>query len=405
MRNHWHIAMLASLAVLGGVAGARADDAAPIRAFDIPTIEKLGQAMYAQDQEAWKATDILRAQANGDTSQTPHGWIVVTRPGGDVVRFVRDGANGPEIECDVVFAPGGSACTPPQDRTLAGAELAQYNARLLALGNIDRRCARSYNTVVLKDPERDGWLAWAMAATEDPDLIVIGGHYRFTVSADGKTIRQKDALSRGCLTLPKLKDKEETLAGVDIGHLVSLTPIETYVFDSLSYRIAMYVGTTDGIAWKVDGAHIAPVADDAPGADGFGARVLAGYAEHCKTILSKPVDGTPRYFIGGDLQVIPATEKSAKLVADAPDGATVTSVLCGRSTIVPSPNDYKVLLGGYTLYILDTGTGHLQREGVLEIKNGQLSFSLSKGEPLTPELAVKVNARLNAMQTAMQEAH
>ena len=36
-----------------------------IREFDIPTIERLGREIYAQDQLAWKATDIALAQRGG----------------------------------------------------------------------------------------------------------------------------------------------------------------------------------------------------------------------------------------------------------------------------------------------------------------------------------------------------
>src|SRR5205823_4782966 len=87
-----------------------ADFPPPIRQFDLPTIETLGRAMYEQDQEAWKATDILRAKLSDDQLKADklHGWIADSFPDRDVVRFVRDGANGPEAYYDVIFPKNGA---------------------------------------------------------------------------------------------------------------------------------------------------------------------------------------------------------------------------------------------------------------------------------------------------------
>jgi hypothetical protein len=101
-RIHAFAGMLATFAT-----PAWADDTLPpIRRFDIPTIEKLGRQMYEQDQEAWKATDILRAKHSDDELKAGnlHGWIVDPFLDRDVVRFIHDGANGPEAFYDVTFA-------------------------------------------------------------------------------------------------------------------------------------------------------------------------------------------------------------------------------------------------------------------------------------------------------------
>jgi len=57
----WRAARLGLLFLMIAAPAWAADDPppAPIRDFDIATIERLGQEMYAQDQEAWKATDVL----------------------------------------------------------------------------------------------------------------------------------------------------------------------------------------------------------------------------------------------------------------------------------------------------------------------------------------------------------
>src|SRR5262245_53404258 len=128
---------------------------APIREFDIPTIEKLGRAMYEQDRLAWIATDVLFAERTeeGAVEDGVRGWITSTVEGHDAVRFVRDGEEGPELLYDVVFAGDGPPLfSTPASRTLLPEELAQHDARTLALDNIPSACSDQYNTVALRDP-------------------------------------------------------------------------------------------------------------------------------------------------------------------------------------------------------------------------------------------------------------
>src|ERR1043166_7297882 len=192
-----------AILTLALASAAQADDAPPIRQFDIPTTVTLGVEMYRQDQETWKTTDLLLAKHSETELKAAkaHGWIVESLADRDVVRFVRDGANGPEAFYDVTFTnQSAPVLSDPQTRLLSADELSQYRARLLALGNVKERCSDTYNTIALKDPQNDRWIVWALAATKtDSDLIIIGGHFRFTISADGKTIVQKDALSKTCL--------------------------------------------------------------------------------------------------------------------------------------------------------------------------------------------------------------
>src|SRR6185295_1161676 len=223
-----------------------------IRDFDTATIERLGREIYAQDQLAVKATDVALAQRGGERGMQRDGmkgWITETADGKDVVRMIRVARAGPEALYDITFAPGSEpSFSTPDNRTLTAEEIAQYNARTLALNNIGKlRCSDRYNTVALKDPESDGWLGWALASTQDADAIVTRGHYRFTISPDGKSIRQKDALSTTCTQFSKKAMQREAaskngtpVAALTINHIVSLKPIETYVFTSLSYPYTLY---------------------------------------------------------------------------------------------------------------------------------------------------------------------
>src|SRR5258706_3798218 len=129
-----------------------------IRQFDIPTLEKLGNDMYAQDQASWHATDAsmpLHAQPEL-LRENVRGWIVEGRTDGQLVRFIRTGDTGPEAAYDISDASGKPTVSVPQDRHLTDSEKAQYAAGILAIKSVSQRCGDNYNTVVLKDPEGDG---------------------------------------------------------------------------------------------------------------------------------------------------------------------------------------------------------------------------------------------------------
>jgi hypothetical protein len=67
------------------------------------------------------------------------------------------------------------------------------------------------------------------------------------------------------------------------------------------------------------------------------------------------------------------------LPKDAPK--KIEGIICGRQSIVPERNDYKVLVSGYFLYIVSG-----DRVGALEILGGQLRFRLEKGNMTENEM-------------------
>jgi hypothetical protein len=395
---------------------ARDRDPPPIRAFDLATIEKLGRDIYSQDQLAWKATDILMMHRTERvlSKEGMNGWIVSTTGNSEIVRFIKRGRRGPELLYDISFASGaGPEFSVPRDKALNADEVAQYNARELALKNVDSPCSDRYNTVVLKDPEGDGWIAWALAATTNPDLILVGGNYRITVSANGKRVRQKDRLSRSCIRFDK-KEMDAELASKSgapshnffVSNVVSLTPTESHVFTALNYQITLRVGTNDGKTWKIDDGQVTAIDQDSPDLDGFTARSFAGQQEQCGSILSKLNEEPPRFYNskGLDSKVILQTEGDEPFSLSAPEGFKVVSALCVRNDIVPALNDYKVLLAGYNLYIIDKGVGHPDATGKLELINGAANFTLIDGESSSPEIEARVNARLKWFNEAISKS-
>jgi len=380
--------------------GVQAQNAAPrIRQFDIATLERLGREMYEQDQRALQATDVLfleHSQAELNAAGFA-GWVTSTINDAPAVRFVRLEGREPTALYDVLMPSDGEPTVAQPKSALTAEETAQFRARQLALSGIDGLCADSYNTIALKDPASNNWLVWAMSATTRPDILPAGGHIRYTITTDGRGVLARDALSRGCMNLERVPtDNDDDLpASSFVSHVVSMTPLESHVFLSLSDSLPLHVGTLDGRTWRVADGRISVVTMDSPDLDGFAARRFAGMYEACSAVVSSGGD-PPAYQVvaEGQVKVIDPSEADGPLALDIDTTQQPVGVLCTRLEIVPAPRDYKVIEAGLVLYINDTGAGHPPRSGILERVAGQYTFRLINGDPLTPELQAQVDARL-----------
>lgn len=225
---------------------------APIRDFDVEMIQSLGRAIYEQDRFAWVGTDTLLAAVTEEQLAGTIGWIVVERDGADVVRFARGSTDAPEPSFDITFRGDAEPVVTEASDAFSEDELAMFRAVVLARTGITQPCSNRYNSVVLPDPDGDGWLVWMFAATTQAGVLPMGGHYRFTISADGGTVEQADRLSRSCLTMER-PDGAEFLM---VTHLVSNSPVEAHVFLSLSHGYPIFVGTPDGRLWTVEGDQV-----------------------------------------------------------------------------------------------------------------------------------------------------
>ncbi|MES2693266.1 MAG: hypothetical protein V4773_07310, partial [Verrucomicrobiota bacterium] len=98
-----------------------------------------------------------------------------------------------------------------------------------------------------------------LAATTDPNAVLAGGHYRFTVSKEGDKIEQADELFRSCLTVPKNGPgvpKGSNVAALYMTTLVSNLPQETHIFLSLLHKLPFMVGTPDSKKWRIEGGRL-----------------------------------------------------------------------------------------------------------------------------------------------------
>ncbi|MFT3782569.1 MAG: hypothetical protein QM790_11195 [Nibricoccus sp.] len=242
-----------------------------IREFDVETLARLGREIYRHDQLAWHATDALFAQISPAAFQSDGGcgWVVDTSGPQPLVRFVRKPrmAAIEEAAYDITFPGGGKpVVTVPTDRTLTPHQIACRAAYRTAVGPFERRqfplCRvprGSYNYVVLDDPSGLGLLVYLLRPKDTDDAVPVGGHYRISVSADGKTLKQLDRLSASCIALDK-RGKEapegSKIVAHVTSHIVSNTPVETHVFVALQDKIQLNVVTPDGRIWDVSNGRI-----------------------------------------------------------------------------------------------------------------------------------------------------
>lgn len=105
----------------------------------------------------------------------------------------------------------------------------------------------SYDYVVLSDPDGERLLVYALAAAKYTDQLVLAGHFRVTVSADGTKAERVDALSKS-LAHSGPKTDAVTLWLIQ---LVSNKPVETLIYTSNLAKKPIYVRTPDGKTWEV----------------------------------------------------------------------------------------------------------------------------------------------------------
>jgi hypothetical protein len=115
-----------------------------------------------------------------------------------------------------------------------------------------------YDYTVLDDPDGSGFLVYALGSTKNPDEILLAGHFRVTVSADGEKAERVDALSRSLF----INNKKQVPAGSQVAamfvtQLVSSKPLETLIYTSNLAETPILVATPpNGQVWVVGNGKI-----------------------------------------------------------------------------------------------------------------------------------------------------
>lgn len=233
-----------------------ADEQAPeIRAFPIPTIVSLGKELYRRDHLAAEAFDALFEDAVGAKKQPLTGWV--TELGEKQQRvYLMQTVDGKSSLAYVVEFTDDKAprVTDQRGAAIPEAVAVRYHARQTAIAAVKDRLTRTYNFEVLDDPVKKGFLVYALASTNKDNEVIVGQHFRVSVSPDGEKVERIDALSRSMLILDKSGSDLPNGAkpvGFSMSHIVSPTPVETHVYVSLLHHIPLFVATSKEDVWSI----------------------------------------------------------------------------------------------------------------------------------------------------------
>ena len=102
-----------------------------------------------------------------------------------------------------------------------------------------------------------------------------------------------------------------------------------------------------------------------------------------------------------ETRVLEPTISLPEFSLSLPLGVSHASVQCIRSDLVPAENDWKVLRAGYPLFITEKETGNTI---TVELRNGQFIVEFPKASKPHPDQLTRLQARINQLQTAMQDA-
>lgn len=223
--------------------------------------EQLGRMIYEKDRHAAKAADIMLGEIQNPQETGIEGWVIVEEKDRYSVIFINPNTNPYTTPFQVVFEKDMHPYLVKNKRPATNLEAAMFRARQQALAAIEQHCSDQYNTVVLPAPDGQGWLAYALAASTDPSVIVAGGHIRVTVSPDGNEIISQRNFTNTCLQIPLPPDLPggKKPSACFLTHLLDNVPAEIHVFLTLSYQIPCYVMTQDGSRWYVEDGKISRV--------------------------------------------------------------------------------------------------------------------------------------------------
>ncbi len=196
--------MIATLAALAAPFAVQAQDntPVPIEEWSQDRVIAMGREIFVQDTAAWRATDALVPTLSAEEQATIRGWVVLGEGAARTVRFLKADGDRVVPGWDIAVSNGVAAApTPAAETVMAGETLARFEARQTAAVNIGALRCGVYNSVVARDPDGGGWIAWLLSSTTQQGVMPIGGHYRFHISEDGRTVVRRDQLSNSCLNM------------------------------------------------------------------------------------------------------------------------------------------------------------------------------------------------------------
>ena len=116
-----------------------------------------------------------------------------------------------------------------------------------------------YDYLVLDDPDGSGFLVYALGRGPKAGDVVVCGHFRVTVSADGDKAERVDALSQGLMIENKNVNHSPPGyhdVGIVIAQRVSNKPVETFVYANLLLKKDLFISGPDRRVWLIENGKI-----------------------------------------------------------------------------------------------------------------------------------------------------
>lgn len=233
---------------------ARAQSPADEFRAEVEEAERLGRLLFEHDRAAAVATDAI-VEKYGTKQGDARGWIE-ERVGDDAFSVIFYRENGERFS--PVFAAsvaggkvGAASVRRADDETFSEDQLAKVRARERALKEPKSGCAKEYNTVVIPD-DVIGFFVYVLAASRDPNAVVIGGHLRHDINPAGETVVGFKKFTNTCIVLgkPPLK-REEQVVALAVSQVLTRHPTEIHVMASLLHDLPLYVITGRDEIWEV----------------------------------------------------------------------------------------------------------------------------------------------------------
>lgn len=133
----------------------------------------------------------------------------------------------------------------------------QQRAKRAAMDALPQVEKKGYRFAVLTDPERNGYLVYALATSRNAQDIVVGLHYRVSVSADGR-VERVDPLAWSDLVIRPGQGLPSGYhhVGFYCSCMVSNQPVETLVYLTLLHHQPCVVAMHDYSTWIIENGKI-----------------------------------------------------------------------------------------------------------------------------------------------------
>jgi hypothetical protein len=220
-------------------------------------VQDRGRLLFGLDRAAWVATDDLLERIPDAQTAGVRGYVVER----DGSAFIATFFGGPEA-APVAFYRGRVENHRVVDREVYAAAarpaLTPLQRRLAAVRDMGARLGRRpcgdqpFNTAAIPPQTPDGPIdLYLLTPQTTQNVFPLGGHYRFTVGADG-AVQSSREFMRTCLAM----DSRQGLppgarpVGIAVNHVLDPHPTEIHVFTALTSGLDVFV-TAGGRQWQV----------------------------------------------------------------------------------------------------------------------------------------------------------